>query len=52
MSKGVRIITGMLAAFAGISFLHIWLNIGFEKLGFKSSDKSEASLRVGFLPVT
>jgi hypothetical protein len=52
MSKGLKIIIVVLAAFAGISFLHVWLNIGFGKLGFGSSEGAEMSLRVGFLPVT
>jgi len=52
MSKGLKIIIVVLAAFAGLSFLHVWLNIGFKNLGFGESEGSEASLRVGFLPVT
>lgn len=52
MSKGSKIIASVLVAFAGISVLHVWLNIGFDKLIGKSSDKGNASFRVGFLPVT
>jgi hypothetical protein len=52
MSKGWRIILAVLLAFMAISFLHVWLNIGFEKLGLFRSSEQEASFRVGFLPVT
>jgi len=51
MSKGLRLSLGVLAAFLCLSFLHVWLNIGFDKLGL-FSDESEESFRVGFLPVT
>ena len=52
MPKGLKIIIVVLAAFASLSFLHVWLNIGFKNLGFGESEGSEMSLRVGFLPVT
>lgn len=51
MSKGLRVIAGVLLAFVCLSVLHAWLNIGFDKLGLVKTDASE-SFRVGFLPVT
>ncbi|HYY99406.1 MAG TPA: hypothetical protein VE642_12470 [Pyrinomonadaceae bacterium] len=51
MSKGLRLSLGVLAAFLCLSFLHVWLNIGFDKFGL-FADKSEEAFRVGFLPVT
>ena len=52
MSRGLRLVVVVLAAFLGISFLHVWLNIGFEKLGLSTADKRAEAFRVGFLPVT
>lgn len=52
MSKGLKIIVTVLAIFIGISILHVWLNIGFDKLGFGGRAGDERSFRVGFLPVT
>ena len=52
MSKGLKIILTVIAIFIGISILHVWLNIGFDKLGFGKRAEDEASFRVGFLPVT
>ena len=51
MSKAKSIPAIILAEVLVISFLHIWLNIGFDKIGLAKSDKAE-SFRVGFLPVT
>ena len=51
MSKFSRLVLGVFAAFLGLSFLHIWLNIGFGKLGFTAGQRA-ATFRVGFLPVT
>jgi hypothetical protein len=51
MPKGLRIVTLVTLAFMTISILHVWLNIGFDKLGL-TTQKAEASFRVGFLPVT
>jgi hypothetical protein len=51
MSKGIRIVMLVLAAYLSISILHGWLNIGFDKLGFTRTTKAE-TFRVGFLPVT
>lgn len=52
MSKGLRLVLGILVAFLGLSLLHVWLNIGFQKLNFISRGKADSSIRVGFLPVT
>jgi hypothetical protein len=52
MSKGLKIVVGVLLAFLSLSFLHVWLNIGFAKMGFTSAETEEASFRVGFIPVT
>ena len=51
MSKGKRIILGVLAGFVAISVLHVWLNIGFEHFR-PVSGAGVASKRVGYLPVT
>jgi hypothetical protein len=51
MSKGFKIVLGVLLAFLTISVLHVALNIGFDKLRL-TSHKVESSFRVGFLPVT
>lgn len=52
MSKGIKITASLLTAYATLAFLHIWLNVGFDKLGLGASDQMEAPRRVGFLPVT
>jgi hypothetical protein len=52
MSKGMKIVLLVLAMFLGISILHVWLNIGFDKLGFGGRKQDETTFRVGFLPVT
>ncbi len=52
MSKALRLVLGVFAAFLTLTILHVWLNIGFEKLNFIAGQKSEESFRVGFLPVT
>jgi hypothetical protein len=51
MSKGIRIVLIVLLAFLSISILHVWLNVGFDKLGFTRTAQAE-TFRVGFLPVT
>lgn len=51
MSKNFRIVGLALVAYLGIVCLHLWLNIGWEKLGLFHS-KTEAAFKVGFLPVT
>lgn len=51
MSKKIRIVVGIVAAYLVISFLHVWLNIGFSN--FLSNGPTDSnSFRVGFLPVT
>ena len=52
MSKGLKLVLGVFAAFLGLSFLHAWLNIGLEKFNFLGGQQAHASVRVGFLPVT
>ena len=52
MSKSLRIVLGVLLAFAGLTLAHVWLNIGFEKFDFITARNAEKSFRVGFLPVT
>lgn len=51
-SKGPKILLSVFAGFIGLTLLHLWLNIGFDKLLPGSADSSAASHRVGFLPVT
>jgi hypothetical protein len=38
-------------AYVTIAFLHVWLNVGFGKLGLAGDNQAE-TFRVGFLPVT
>jgi len=52
MPKEIRIISCGLLMLASITLLHIWLNIGFDRLGVFGSGGGESSFRVGFLPVT
>lgn len=52
MSKGLRIVVGVLLAFVSLTIAHVWLNIGFDKFNFISAKSREQSFRVGFLPVT
>lgn len=58
LSKPTKIITSILTGFLIISLLHVWLNIGFEKVPlFKAlvknqQEKSVKRFAVGFLPVT
>lgn len=51
MSKGLRIVLMILGVYVLVAFLHVWLNIGFGKLGPAGATKAE-TFRVGFLPVT
>ncbi len=52
MSKGLRIVLGVLFTFVGLTVAHVWLNIGFDKFNFIATANAEESFRVGFLPVT
>jgi hypothetical protein len=57
ISKPTKILIGILIGFISISMLHIWLNIGFNKLRIVQTmqnkpQKDNKELRVGFLPVT
>lgn len=51
MSTNKKIVSGVLASFLVITFLHAWLNIGLTNLGLVS-DPQDERFRVGFLPVT
>jgi hypothetical protein len=52
VSKLTRIFLWVLAAFLALSFLHVWLNIGFDRLPFSGAAVKKETFRVGFLPVT
>lgn len=52
MSKGLRLVLVVFVAFLGLSLLHVWLNIGFQKFNFLAAHQQKANMRVGFLPVT
>ena len=53
MSKLVKILMSVAGAVLLLGFLHVWLNVGFDKLVLGRSDVAdEATFRVGFLPVT
>jgi hypothetical protein len=52
MSKGIKLVLAVLAVYLGLSFLHLWLNIGLDKVMPGRESQAESSFRVGFLPVT
>jgi len=52
MSQSLKIVLVLLAAFLGITALHVWLNIGFDKLGLTKQGRTVSAFRVGYLPVT
>ncbi len=52
MSKISKIFFMVVGLFLCLSFAHLWLNIGFDKLGIGRKTQTEDSFRVGFLPVT
>ena len=52
MSKWKKLLSGLLASFLCLALLHVWLNIGFDKLGLGWTDDEKNTFRVGFLPVT
>jgi hypothetical protein len=52
MSKGLKIVLAVAALYLGLSFLHVWINIGFDKFLPSREAQAESSFRVGFLPVT
>lgn len=52
MSKALKIVSIVLVAFVSITILHVWLNIGFDRLGLRGGENAVSSFRVGFLPVT
>lgn len=55
MSKLSKVALGAVGVALTLTFLHAWLNLGFDplrKLGLKKEVVEEARFRVGFLPVT
>lgn len=52
MSKMSKLTCCVLLAFSAITVLHVYLNIGFDKLRLGAAGREANSLRVGFLPVT
>ena len=53
MSKRLKIMLSVVGVVAALGVLHIWQNVGFEKLGLGGAKKAgEENFRVGFLPVT
>lgn len=49
MSAVYKVLLGVLAFVATISGLHVWLNIGWDRL---LAGRTDENFRVGFLPVT
>jgi hypothetical protein len=47
-----KLLAYIIASFAAISLLHVWLNIGFGKLGRDGLSAEGKRIQVGFLPVT
>lgn len=56
MGRKVRAVLGAGVALTFLTVLHVWLNIGFERLGIGGTRMNGAgaqeSFKVGFLPVT
>jgi len=56
MFKGLKKITlYVIGIYLVLVVLHFWLNIGFDKLGFRSAKTMAGEterFRVGFIPVT
>ena len=52
MSKIKRLILLTLTLYAATVVAHLWLNVGFENLGWMRGEEAEQQFRVGFLPVT
>lgn len=52
MSKAWRWALLVLGMYAGLTALHLWLNVGLDKIPFLRGMKAHASYRVGYLPVT
>lgn len=51
MSKRLKIFLVVVGAVAILGILHLWLNVGFDKLSLSSGSRSAevATFRVGFL---
>lgn len=54
MSKRLKVSLTVVLVVAGLGFLHLWQNVGFENIGIGGNKQlvEESSFRVGFLPVT
>ena len=55
MSKLSKVALGAVGVALGLTFLHAWLNLGFDplrKLGLRQAVAEEVRFKVGFLPVT
>ena len=53
MNKLAKVCLYILTAVVAITFLHIWQNVGFDRLRPKWLSQGEAAtFMVGFLPVT
>lgn len=52
MSNSSKILLSLVGWFIVISSLHLWLNVGLNRLGIFSPDVRQETFRVGFLPVT
>lgn len=51
MSKGTKTLLIAVGVVATLGGLHLWQNVGLEKVGFGSKSGAQ-KFRVGFLPVT
>lgn len=53
MSKGTKSILTIVGVVAVLGALHVWQNVGVEKIGLGSKPGADTKqFRVGFLPVT
>ena len=56
MGKRVRAVVYAVVTLTALTVLHVWLNIGFDRLGIGGPQINEVSaqesFKVGFLPVT
>lgn len=56
MSRRLRAVLYAVVTLTSLTVLHVWLNIGFDRLGIGGQRVNEAvaqeSFKVGFLPVT
>ncbi len=56
MGKSARAVLYTVVTLTSLTVLHVWLNVGFDRLGIGGSGINEVSaqesFKVGFLPVT